>query len=128
MPRREVRAKMLGVAVDQLPDGRGKHGNQPKGKNSSRWNPARIRSSHGYTKVRVGRDHPLADPNGYAYEHLVVWVAAGRPHPRPDETLHHRNEDKADNRLGNLELLSRSAHARCHLLEHGRSADGRFAR
>lgn len=78
------------------------------------WNVERIVSSHGYTKVRVGVDHPLADPNGYAYEHLVVWCAAGRPKPGPGETLHHKNENKADNRLGNLELLTRPRHAAQH--------------
>jgi len=65
-------------------------------------------------KVRVGVEHPLADPNGYAYEHLVVWCAAGHPRPGPGQLLHHRSEDKTDNRLSNLELLTRIAHAAEH--------------
>lgn len=77
-----------------------------------------LMDSHGYVKVRVGAGHPLADPNGYAYEHLVVWVAAGRARPGPDEILHHANGDKTDNRLENLELLSRAEHG----LEHHPSA------
>jgi hypothetical protein len=77
-------------------------------------------------KVRVGKGHPLADPNGYAYEHLVVWCAAGRPRPGDGETLHHRNEAKTDNRIGNLELLTRSAHNAHHNAERGRDGLGRF--
>lgn len=71
-------------------------------------------SDHGYVKVRVGKEHPLADPNGYAYEHLIVWVSAGLAPPEPGFILHHRNEVKTDNRILNLELKSRSEHGVCH--------------
>jgi hypothetical protein len=86
-----------------------------------------MRNADGYVKVRVGRDHPLADPNGYAYEHLVVWCAAGRSRPRPDEILHHENEDKSDNRLSNLRVLKRGEHNALQLRERGRRSNGRFA-
>lgn len=126
MPTRAARAKSLGVPIDQLPDGRGKHANHARGAANPRWNATRIISEHGYVKVRVGRDHPLADPNGYAYEHLVVWVAAGNARPGPDETLHHKNEDKTDNRLANLELLTRTRHAQHHNAQRTRDELGRF--
>lgn len=71
-------------------------------------------SDHGYVKVRIGRTHPLADPNGYAYEHALVWAAAGRPRPAPGEVIHHRNEDKTDNKIENLEIRTRPAHAAEH--------------
>lgn len=93
-----------------------------------RWNLGRLVSRHGYVKIRVGRGHPLADPKGYAYEHLVVWCSAGRAKPGPGETLHHRNGDKSDNRLGNLELITRSAHGAMHSAQRRRDASGRFAR
>lgn len=89
-------------------------GNGKRGADHVRWNSDRIISSHGYTKIRVGTDHPLADPNGYAYEHLVVWVSSGRPRPTRGQTLHHKNENKDDNRLSNLELLTRRQHAAEH--------------
>lgn len=70
--------------------------------------------SSGYVKLRVGKGHPLADPNGYAYEHLVVWASAGNPRPQRGEVLHHRNEDKTDNRIENLHLMTRAEHSQMH--------------
>jgi hypothetical protein len=86
----------------------------PEGRQHPRWTDDKIVSSHGYTKIRVGREHPLSDPNGYAYEHLVVWISAGNSRPALGFILHHKNEDKADNRLSNLELLTKIAHAERH--------------
>lgn len=85
-------------------------------------------NAEGYVKVRIGIEHPLADPNGYAYEHLIVWCAAGHPRPSNGETLHHRNEDKSDNRYSNLELLTRSEHNALHIVERGRMPSGQFRR
>lgn len=130
MPTREQRARRLGVSVDQLQDGRGKNpaswNNTKRGTEHHRWNNGRILNEDGYVKVRVGVEHPLADPNGYAYEHLVVWCAAGRPKPTEGETLHHVNENKTDNRIGNLELLTRGEHNALHIRERGRRDNGQF--
>lgn len=107
---------------------RGTHGNHAKGAEHYAWNGGRIIStSTGYAKIKVGRGHPLADSNGYAYEHLLVWVAAGNPRPTRGTVLHHRNGNKTDNRLENLELLSVSAHHRHHVATMRRDpATGRF--
>lgn len=93
---------------------KGKHENHRRGPEHYAWTQERIVSSHGYVRLRVGKEHPLADPNGYAYEHLVVWVSAGNPRPNVSEVLHHRNECKGDNRLDNLELLTRQEHSKSH--------------
>jgi hypothetical protein len=62
------------------------------------WKGGRHIHPDGYVMVRrEGR---------YALEHRVVMEAAvGRP-LRDDETVHHLNGDRADNRLENLELRS----------------------
>lgn len=93
------------------------HLKRSSGKSHYRWSEERMLSEHGYVKVRAGKDHPLADANGYCYEHLLVWIAAGREKPSASQVLHHRNEIKTDNRLSNLELLDRVAHAIEH---HGK--------
>lgn len=101
-------------------------GNGKRSTEHHRWNDGRVISAHGYVKVRVGLEHPLADPNGYAYEHLVVWISAGKPRPDADEVLHHRNEQRTDNRLGNLELITRSDHNRHHIASRQRDSRGRL--
>jgi transposase-like protein len=67
----------------------------------------RVRSSSGYFAVSLLVDDPLycmADSNGYAKEHRYVMAQAiGRP-LRKDETVHHINGDRGDNRLENLQL------------------------
>jgi|SRR6185312_6145990 len=107
---------------------RGKHQNHAKADRQYRWSGDRkIIASTGYVRVRVGRGHPLADPNGYAYEHLVVWVAAGNGRPQSGFVLHHKNEVKTDNRLENLELVRRGDHNQHHNAERGRNlSTGRF--
>lgn len=62
----------------------------------------------------------MADPNGWAYEHVVVWVSAGNLRPSKGEVLHHINEDKTDNRIGNLRLMTRAEHNRLHNQSRGR--------
>lgn len=105
---------------------RGKHGNHVRGSRHHRWNPGRMLTEHGYVKVRVGKSHPLADPNGYAYEHhLVICSAIGRL-LRPGEVVHHKNGDKTDNRLENLELVTRAEHNAIHNCERLRDEKGRF--
>jgi HNH endonuclease len=93
---------------------RGKHGNHAKGPAHYKWSEERMISDDGYAKLRVGVDHPLADPNGYAYEHLVIWIAAGNLRPPRNKHLHHKNEHRTDNRLSNLELLTIPEHADRH--------------
>lgn len=105
---------------------KGKHNNHKKGASHYRWNKGKILSTEGYVKIRVGKKHPLADPNGYAYEHLVNWVSAGNPLPKEDEIIHHDNEDRTDNRILNLKLLTRAQHNRLHNLSRLRDSSGQF--
>lgn len=119
--KRRCLAKKRGIPVDQLPVGRGNNprswGHHLEGPEHPRWSDERMVSAEGYIKLRVGKEHPLADPNGYAYEHLLIWVAAGNPRPPRGYTLHHKNEVKSDNRYSNIELLTRAEHNRRHLAE-----------
>ena len=96
------------------------------GSANPRWNDGRIMSSHGYVMVRVGVEHPCADSRGYAYEHLIVWLSAGKRKPEKNELLHHRDDDKTNNRLVNLEIMTRSEHNRIHCRRQGRNRFGRF--
>ncbi len=50
----------------------------------------------------------------WAYEHRVVWWKSGRKLLGDDEILHHKNENKRDNRIENLELMSTSEYTAHH--------------
>jgi len=107
---------------------KGKHNNYAKADSQHRWQDLPQIASTGYVKLRVGKGHPLADPNGYAYAHLLIWVAAGRSRPRRGEVLHFKNDVKTDYRLENLELRSRAAHNRLHNATRKRDARGRLTK
>lgn len=52
---------------------------------------------------------------GWRRKHRVIMERALERLLRPDEIVHHRNGDVADNRPGNLQLLTRGEHATLHL-------------
>jgi hypothetical protein len=52
-------------------------------------------------------DHPRAKTQGYVFEHILVMEEMLGRYLFPDETVHHRNGVKDDNRAENLELWVR---------------------
>lgn len=71
------------------------------------------------------RDGDSSSPQGTKYkairvngkkmdEHRFVWEQAYGPIP-PNHVVHHKNGNKSDNRLENLELLTLSDHAKHHV-------------
>lgn len=70
----------------------------------------------GYVRVYFP-DHPKADKRGFVFEHdLIMECAIGR-WLKPDEVVHHKNGIKKDNRLKNLELMTRKEHSKLHILK-----------
>jgi transposase-like protein len=71
------------------------------------WKGGHHLDQNGYRRVRMRRSDPfyeMCSTNGYVMEHrLVVAQSLGRPLTR-SETVHHKNGDRADNRIENLEL------------------------
>ena len=123
--RNKLKAKRFGqesIGVDL----RGKHGNHAKGPRHPAYRDGITHHVDGYVKVQVGRSHPLSDPNGYAYLHHLVWVSSGKGRPATEMLIHHKDEVKTNNRIDNLELKSRSEHAKHHDANRRRDDLGRF--
>lgn len=55
----------------------------------------------------------------YCYEHVLVWWQNTGEVPGPDELIHHKNENKRDNRFENLEKKGRGQHTAEHNEERG---------
>jgi len=55
-----------------------------------------------------------------APEHHLVWWRKKDEVVKKDEVIHHVNRDKTDNRIENLEKLTRSEHSKKHMKEVGR--------
>ena len=71
---------------------------------------------NGYNRIKFP-DHPKADKWGWILEHdLIMECYIGR-WLKPNEVVHHINGIKDDNRIKNLQLMTRSEHTRLHRLE-----------
>lgn len=78
------------------------------------WNIKKVVSNGDYNRAVVP-DHPHANENDYVLHHrVVVENDAGRVLDPENEVVHHINGDTKDNRIENLEVLTREEHGRLH--------------
>ncbi len=115
-------AKKLGINPIKLGRNLRKIGLSPK-KNASNkqnhphWKGGKNIAWNGYVRI-LNREHPRALSNGYVWEHLLVaesklrrpLIYFGKGDSR-NETVHHINGVKTDNRPENLEILTAPAHS-----------------
>jgi hypothetical protein len=69
-------------------------------------------------------NHPAANNRGYVLRYRYVMEQHLGRVLNPDENVHHKNGDCRDDRLENLEVISRSAHMTIHW-ENGETKLGR---
>jgi len=76
----------------------------------------KIDKTLGY-EYAISKDHYLANSQGKVYKHIFVMCEhIGRP-LRHDECVHHKDRNRSNNDLRNLQLLTKSEHALLHAIE-----------
>lgn len=67
------------------------------------------KDDYGYIRVYM-RDHPFATKHGYILEHRLIMEQYIGRYLFPWEHVHHRNKIRDDNRIENLQLVTREEH------------------
>lgn len=75
-----------------------------------------LSNTHGYVRIRKPEWYTGASSDGYVREHIAVYCLAKGWTELPDgHEVHHLDEDKTNNKMSNLILLSASDHAKLHV-------------
>jgi len=80
------------------------------------WKGGKIKL-RGYIHI-YSPNHPFRDRHNYVLEHRLVMEKYLKRYLMPHEIVHHKNFKKDDNRIENLELMSRYEHGD-HMRKHG---------
>lgn len=84
------------------------------------WEIKKIISNGEYNYCVVTPDHPKANIHGYILHHRVVMENNLGRVLESHEIVHHINENKKDNKVENLQVMTAVAHSKMHGLEQGR--------
>ncbi len=95
------------------------HGHHPglQREDHPMWKGGRHEVGNGYIRLNLP-DHPMADAKGRVLEHRKVMAEQIGRLLTPEEVVHHRNEDRGDNRPENLGLMTDQS---SHMKEHRRN-------
>ena len=96
------------------------------GENHPLWKGGRILEADGYVMLRA-LEHPNVNNKGYVFEHrLVMETHLGRLLDRK-EVVHHKNGNRSDNQIENLELFANNAlHKKAEMAQTVRNKKGQI--
>lgn len=112
--RKTCSKKCFAVLKREQMTGEGNHQWGLKGEKNASWKGGRRKSNYGY--ILVTDPEYARDSDNYAFEHRKIMQEALGRRLRRDEVVHHINEDKTDNRLENLQVMSLAEHTGLHNL------------
>jgi hypothetical protein len=90
-----------------------------RAENNPNWKGGQWINTEGRVFVRVPEDerhlHPTLRKDGYIQRYQYVWNTAHPDDPvTSGDVIHHKDEDKQNDALSNLEKITQSEHARLH--------------
>jgi len=89
------------------------------GKDHWHWKGGKKKTKNGYIQLRRPL-HPFCNKDGYIYEHRVIMELYLGRYLKSNEVVHHINDNREDNRIENLKLLSdNKEHFVLHMRHHG---------
>lgn len=118
--------------------GSGNHQYGLKGDKNASWKTDRKLSRYGYIQVRC-LNHPFRDKADMIFEHRLVAekyllndensvIVDGKRYLKKSYQVHHKNFDRTDNRVENLQVMTGKEHRRLHnkLNPNKRGKNGQF--
>lgn len=111
-----------------------------RGRANASWKSDVKNTNFGYIMIR-NMEHPFCDKQGWVFEHRLVAEKFlltdensielnGVRYLKPEYEVHHKNFDRKDNRVENLEILTHREHKTIHnrLNPNGRNKKGQFVK
>ena len=103
----------------------GNHQYGLKGELNSSWKGGKRKSVYGYYLIYFP-EHPFANGDGMVFEHRLVAEQFlltetnsveinGKRYLSPDFVVHHKDGDKTNNDVSNLEIMTLSEHTKYHM-------------
>ena len=84
-----------------------------RGKNNNHWNGGRYKTRFNYI-LSYQPNHPFCEMKGYIMEHRLIYEQFHKCCMLKWGVIHHKNEVKDDNRIENLEGMTKFNHVRLH--------------
>lgn len=83
------------------------HGHNGKQELNGKWKGGKI-IRKGYVMIKKP-DHPFCDSQGYIYEHRLIMEEFLGRYLDPKEVVHHKDKNKLNNSINNLQLFSNNS-------------------